>query len=553
MTYYIGFTIGPIYDTFKNSKATREIWAGSYLFSFYMKHLIFRLNKEGWEFLSPYVDAAMKDEKFLHNDKSGVGLYHDRFLVFVESDDVSELETVLNEAMYYSRKMIIDSFLEGSTDSIAKLENYLDENYIIVTEDELKKITAELDSHNEITALNHLLDMCELQKDVSLEVDENITIKNEITGDTVNCNPIKAIQVNTRKIRQYAFDENDDNRTRFPFVAQIAAHEFKKNNPWSDFKDDEYQTLDPYEYLRNKLSKVDVKNIRQFHKYMAVIQADGDGIGALIGKMVEKGNENLRKLSKSLFDFVQGDNEHKESLKQITKRFGGELIYAGGDDILAFIPVRSEQGTFLEYIDMVSDRFQNMMKSLSEEYDMPTASLSFGVSIAYHKFPLAESMEIAANNLFGISKQQNQKNIVTVSLTKNSGQSHLAILPKNNQTYTTFKELLGDVLSSDSEIPHSVHYNLARYEAVIKNMMEHEEGSVQFSQFLNYLFKSDLKGEIGFLDVLIKYVTAHKEEYQTWVSIDEDDEVRRKEKTLDIVYINMIDSMAIMKFLRGDR
>lgn len=550
---YIGFTIGPIYDTFKNSKATREIWAGSYLFSFYMKYLIFQLNKAGWEFLSPYVDVSMKDEKLLHNDKSGVGLYHDRFLAY-SNDEITELELTLKEAMYHTRKMIIDSFLDGSTDSITKLENYLDENYVIVTEDELKKITAELDSHNDITALNHLLDMCELQKDVSLEAGENITIKNEITGENVSCNPIKAIQVNTKKIRHYAFDESDSNRTRFPFLAQIAAHEFKKHNPWVDFKDDEYQTLDPYEYLRNKLPEADVKNIRQFHKYMAVIQADGDGIGALIGKMVENSNENLIKLSKSLFDFVQGGNEDKNSLKEITKRYGGELIYAGGDDILAFMPVRSgEIGTFIDYIDEVDQRFQDVMRPLCSEYGIPTATLSFGISIAYHKFPLAESMEIAANNLFTVSKQQRKKNIVTISLTKHSGQSHRAVLPKKAATYTGFKNLLHDVLSLKSEIPHSVHYNISRFEAAIKDMMNHKEGSEYFSQFLTHLFQSDLQDQKEFLTLLIGYVLAQKQEYNEWLSIVEENEEKRKKKTLDFVYQNMIDSMAIMKFLRGDR
>ncbi len=37
---YIALTIGPIYKTLSSAKKTRELWGGSYIFSYIMKQII---------------------------------------------------------------------------------------------------------------------------------------------------------------------------------------------------------------------------------------------------------------------------------------------------------------------------------------------------------------------------------------------------------------------------------------------------------------------------------------------------------------------------------
>ena len=38
--YYTALTIGPIYKTLANARHTRELWAGSYTFSYLMKQIL---------------------------------------------------------------------------------------------------------------------------------------------------------------------------------------------------------------------------------------------------------------------------------------------------------------------------------------------------------------------------------------------------------------------------------------------------------------------------------------------------------------------------------
>lgn len=45
--YYLGISIGPIYDTLSRARKTRELWAGSYLFSRLMKALLQAVAEEG--------------------------------------------------------------------------------------------------------------------------------------------------------------------------------------------------------------------------------------------------------------------------------------------------------------------------------------------------------------------------------------------------------------------------------------------------------------------------------------------------------------------------
>jgi len=57
---YIALTIGPIYKTLSSAKKTRELWGGSYLFSYIMKQIILEFKER--EFV---VRRTLKMKKFL--------------------------------------------------------------------------------------------------------------------------------------------------------------------------------------------------------------------------------------------------------------------------------------------------------------------------------------------------------------------------------------------------------------------------------------------------------------------------------------------------------
>ena len=75
---YIVLSIGPIYKTMMSAKRTRELWGASYLFSWIMKRMIYRLNKAGFsneDFIVPYVNTTTPASP------NGVGLFPDMLLL----------------------------------------------------------------------------------------------------------------------------------------------------------------------------------------------------------------------------------------------------------------------------------------------------------------------------------------------------------------------------------------------------------------------------------------------------------------------------------------
>ena len=62
---YIALTIGPIYKTLANSKKPKELFSGSYIFSYIMKQII--QNFKDREFITPYIkDDSIIDLKNIH-------------------------------------------------------------------------------------------------------------------------------------------------------------------------------------------------------------------------------------------------------------------------------------------------------------------------------------------------------------------------------------------------------------------------------------------------------------------------------------------------------
>src|SRR5258708_21422384 len=69
--------------------------------------------------------------------------------------------------------------------------------------------------------------------------------------------------------------------------------------------------------------------------YYALLQADGDGMGEVIDAQAVHGYERHRQLSQQLANFASGVGVIVEKKNQ------GALVYAGGDDVLAFLPLHT--------------------------------------------------------------------------------------------------------------------------------------------------------------------------------------------------------------------
>jgi len=147
--------------------------------------------------------------------------------------------------------------------------------------------------------------------------------------------------------------------------------------------------MSPYKENLIEIEKILQENFKkgdQPSPYYAVLMADGDRMGAVLSKM--RNPEDHKKFSSSLSDFSQ-------EVRGIIEKHHGCLVYSGGDDVLAFLPVDQ----CLAAARKLHDHFE---AKLSEENpalgaDVPT--LSVGIAIGYCFDPLEDMLTSAREAL----------------------------------------------------------------------------------------------------------------------------------------------------------
>lgn len=145
--------------------------------------------------------------------------------------------------------------------------------------------------------------------------------------------------------------------------------------------------------------------------YVAALFADGDRVGAALDDLDSA--EKQRAFSAELATFAV-------EARAIVERHDGELLYAGGDDVIAFLPVTQA----IAAADALRRRFDAL--NLGGGKDKPT--LSVGIGIAHVLGGLAELLNLARD----AEKQAKAKHLpeaergaaLAVLLDKRSGDTH---------------------------------------------------------------------------------------------------------------------------------
>lgn len=133
--------------------------------------------------------------------------------------------------------------------------------------------------------------------------------------------------------------------------------------------------------------------------FYAMLLMDGDSMGRLIR---DKGVE----VSRALASFSKG-------VEQTVRENLGVLIYAGGDDVLAMLPV--EKALSCAY--RLSVDFSESFK----DNGIDGATISAGIVFASYRVPLRSVMREAHRVLDDVAKEQNGRGSVAVSVLKGSG------------------------------------------------------------------------------------------------------------------------------------
>ena len=467
---YLALTIGPIYKTLKDAKKTRELWGGSYIFSYIMKKIIEEFRDR--EFIVPYI----KDKSIFEGGKE-IGLFHDRFIFEAQNGDREKLEKRVDEVLYYLAK--------NTKIDYDFLKSYFQ---ISIVQKELK------DGANPILEMTPYLDTAELFIEVAQYTENRLT---------------KMLRGDNSFLTKEAFGE----KKSFPSLPEIAMSDISKEINIKNLlkKDDELKV-----YERDEVKP----HLKPYHKYYAIVHADGDSMGKVVSSL--KNRDDFQNFSKKLFEY--GQESHK-----LIKSFGGETIFAGGDDLLFFAPIVSGDKTIFELCDDISKDFDNSFKGTE-------ATLSFGISMQYYKFPLYEALENSRGLLFGDAKS-GEKNSIAFSVTKHSGQTFKATIHKKGELYENF-ELFSSNLKGGDDIDnflHSIHYKIESNKLLLKEIA-HDKNQLKnfFDNYFNESVHNDYK---EFFEQLVEFIY---ESYRV---------AKEGKNPLDIVYA----TLRFIKFVQGDK
>ncbi len=444
MTQYLFlFTIGPVQSFIEQARKTHDLKAGSDLLS----HLIDSTMKQ--------LDSQCSIEFIFPNES--ISSKPNRFFAKVESDNIQKIgeyakSSVINEFETIACKLLSELKLPEPGDFKSQINDLLYANWaaLPLEKDNYAERYAEIEKYlGAIKNVRQFHKMEEEGRKCSLCGERNVLFyrgkkRRYVPNDAVSLNELSPKYVmDGEGLCAVCFTKRSFSiKNSYPSVAEISLMDtldkldstlkneykglfgthfdeelyFESNLTEEYFKKYCYPD-EKLESAKDHLKKIknDAKNKNiGFPTYYAVIMFDGDSMGKwLSGEYLKEKSQLMefhKKLTKKLGNF-------SKKVEEITQKPKGKLVYAGGDDALAFInlnhllPVIKEvRGNFpkFEEIDQVSDK--------------KTSSVSCGICISHYKTQLSETLRWA-RKMEKEAKKIDRKNAFAIAVLKRSGET----------------------------------------------------------------------------------------------------------------------------------
>lgn len=467
LKYYIGITIGPIIETLCMASRPASLWCASSMFSWLSEDICNGLIKEKGEIISPYYENGKSPEKYsVVAEKAGK--YHDRIICSVEAESDEAVKKLVDDVISNSKKNLAKTLMEafqekGKNDALMKaIIQYLQVHYIIEKESESDK--------NCILRLSPYLDVAELCPVFQTEQTQHPIVELFEGKDKAHNDYLK---------RCFNIEDGHtsllyDNEKEIRDIEHIA-----NTNPGSD---------------------------RKIFNYFAVVQADGDNMTKLLGTLHK--DTDVNRFSEICLNYTS------IAADKIDK-FGGVVIYAGGDDLLFIAPLEGKTGqNIFELCNDVTGMFNGSFKNYE---NAPT--LSFGISINYKHFPLYEALsdalglleeakkvpktevkqknsdnaDMTENDKSEKKEEKPEKNKTAVHIRKSSGQSMKFRYTNGSEVYQQLNKLLKP--KTDSVVLNSMLYKIGLYRPILTAVLASEERNLKDA--FDNLFDSEYHGTVS--------------------------------------------------------
>ncbi len=237
--------------------------------------------------------------------------------------------------------------------------------------------------------------------------------------------------------------------------------------------------------------------------YYACIKFDGDNMGDVYRKMASE--DSHRNLSKKICDFAN----LAKTIIEI--ECNGLCVYAGGEDVLAFLPIHT--------------LFSGLQKLHQAFYDVTNLTFSAGIAIAHLMQPLKEVL-LTANKMEHYAKSNVGKNAFALSLIKRNGELRVlrhSFYNGGNKDYKSLriidgilhvlsiekcsKSLIHDINKTLSILDENEDFNLNSnmVQVVIEQIIRHKGlyDKELFDKFINISSVcTHIREYINFLDIV---------------------------------------------------
>jgi len=487
--YLIQVTIGPVQDFIASARKLRDLWFGSNLLSELSKTVARSLKEQGGDLIFPFAasdddlkidsslivankilvefDEDISPAQVLEKTKTA---WIDHRNVFAEKTlkKILEIKGInINRELY--KKQVLDSgeffaawvtLTDDYKFSKAKLEK------LLAGRKNLREFNAPAWDgtgipKNSLDGIREAVTGDEQQEIVGL-------LKKNEKLDTLGC--IKRFYPITSGHQKKKFDDlssiailpwlkglEEMNQTLIlKFLSNFIGQEYLQNNLGTIKPENHAQ----YFYLeKNDLKKFgavdDYKKLKfiirnEPQKYACILVGDGDNMGKTLD-LIETARGH-RTFTRHLGDFA---NKIGKTIEQ----YQGSLIYAGGDDVMAYLPLH----TIIACAEAIRKKFSAAMQTIYSELNLPGTcpTFSIGVAVVHHSSPLDQALN-KARKAESIAKEEGGRNALAIIQSKRGG-ADLCVYdkweyPDKEGIISRFQSIC--TLYEDKKLPATLGYQL---------------------------------------------------------------------------------------------
>lgn len=507
--YLLICEIGPVFDFVRHCRKTKDYWAASFLFSYFMAQVANRVEAEGAEVFLPY----LKDNPMVTGKGNiDAGSVPDQLYFLLNAENKEKirvlLKTVIKNIIDYLKPKIEEAIKEKERKTVFLNAGEVNEffNFFYIIHPIKKDHPTHEEYYDEFIEAERKIRMRAAfrpfeQSTSSLPI--NKWEKCNLCGDRKKVHEIEKIDSDStflsvericsvcllkRYLPEAAKDINVNiiaptGDYRYESTSDIALRPIKEciekadeeiKNEYNKFINEcknESKDIDlsegRYFYdpdFRNKFTGWKKKIVEKYPEktelkwlnrpFYAIVYMDGDNMGDVLKQNANNFQPYISKVSKLLSKFLNGVN------KIITDHCG-QLIFAGGEDVIFVI----HPEYLLDCINELQKEYnalftkEELTKSMADKF-----TLSAGAIACYHKYPLSEAIRRAGVMLKDHAKKHKGKNATAISLIK--GHTEALNLTFSNNSIGNLKKLKECLIKSD--ISRTTPYRITEHKELFE-------------------------------------------------------------------------------------